>query len=151
MHRIDAPGTCEATIYAARYGAPLANAQVAISQLGAMPDQGGGQAAGRTRRLRRSPTSAFRNPRSRFPNRTTGADGTAKLPIAADDPDNPRQYIDGQLYLIDFRLPGQGNQARSGFDYIVTHVRDAYEVPASRPGRTTSRRSSPNTATSIRS
>ena len=130
VHRIDAPGKCEATIYAARYGAALANAQVAISQLGDMPNQGGGQGGGPNTPAASIPDigvpqSAFKIPATV----TTGADGTAKLPIAADDPGNPRKYIDGQLYLIDFRLPGQGNQARSGFDYIVTHVRDAYTVP----------------------
>ena len=130
VHRIDAPGHCESTIYAARYGAALANAQVAISQLGDMPNQGGGQGAGPNTPTASIPDigvpqSAFKIPTTV----TTGANGTAKLPIAADDPGNPRQYIDGQLYLIDFRLPGQGNQARSGFDYIVTHVRDAYTVP----------------------
>ena len=130
VHRIDAPGQCEATIYAARYGAALANAQVAISQLGAMPQQGGGQGGGPN-----TPTAPIPDigvPQSVFrisSTVTTGPDGTAKLPIAADNPNNPRGYIDGQLYLIDFRLPGQGNQARSGFDYIVTHVRDAYTVP----------------------
>jgi hypothetical protein len=131
VHRIDAPGQCEATIYASRYGAQLANAQVAISQLGAMPQQGGGQGAGPNTPTAPIPDigvpeKAFKIPQSV----TTTADGTAKLAIAADDPGNPRGYIDGQLYLIDFRLPGQGNQARSGFDYIVTHVRDTYAVPA---------------------
>jgi hypothetical protein len=131
VHRIDPPGTSEATIFAARYGAPLANAQVAISQLGSMPGQGGGQTSGPN-----TPTAPIPNigiPESAFkiPSAvTTGADGTAKLQMAADNPDNPRKYIDGQLYLVDFRLPGQGNQARSPFDYIVTHVRDAYIIPA---------------------
>jgi len=130
VHRIDAPGHCTSTIYAARYGAALKNAEVAISQLGRMPQQGGGQGAGPNTPTAPIPDigvpeSVFKIPASVI----TGQDGTAQLPIAADNPDNPRQYIDGQLYLIDFRLPGQGNQARSAFDYIVTHVRDAYTVP----------------------
>ena len=131
VHRIDAPGNSEATIYAARYGAPLANATVAISQLGLMPQQGGGQTSGPNTPQAPIPNigvpeSAFKIPSTL----ATGPDGTAKLPMAADNPDNPRGYIDGQLYLVDFRLPGQGNQARSAFDYIVTHVRDTYAVPA---------------------
>jgi hypothetical protein len=130
VHRIDPPGKSKATIFAARYGMPLPNAQVAISQLGAMPQQGGGQSSGPHTPSAPIPdigvpTGAFKVP----PSVTTGADGTAKLEIEADDPKNPRKYLDGQLYLIDFRLPGQGNQARSAFDYIVTHVRDVYAVP----------------------
>jgi hypothetical protein len=60
---------------------------------------------------------------------TTGADGTRELALNASDPGNPRKYLDGQIYLVDFRVQGQGNQARSPFDYIVVHVRDAFVGP----------------------
>jgi hypothetical protein len=131
VHRIDAPGESAATIYAARYGKPLAGAAVNTTQLGDVPGQGGGQSSGpHTPRAPIPdigvPMNAFKIPSSV----TTRPDGRATLSISADNPNNPRGYIDGQLYLIDFRIPGQGNQARSAFDYIVTHVRDAYTVPA---------------------
>jgi len=130
VHRIDAPGQSAATIYAAQYGSPLAGTSVNTAQLGDMPGQGGGQGSGPHTPQAPIPdigvpTDAFKIPSSV----TTGPGGCATLPIAADNPNNPRGYIDGQLYLVDFRLPGQGNQARSAFDYIVTHVRDAYAVP----------------------
>jgi hypothetical protein len=109
----------------------LPDAQVIISQLGRMPKQGGGQTTGPHIPLATIPDigvpeSALKLP----PAVTTGADGTATLPMTAEDPGNPRKYIDGQLYIVDFRLSGQGNQARSMFDYIVAHVRDAYSIPA---------------------
>ncbi len=131
VHRIDAPGQSSATIYAARYGVPLSNTQVKISQLGDMPQQGGGQASGPNTPTAPIPDigvppTALTMP----PEVTTGAAGSASLLIKGDDPGNPRKYIDGQLYLIDFRLPGQGNAARSAFDYIVIHVRDSYVMPA---------------------
>jgi len=73
----------------------------------------------------RVPASALRLP----PTVTTSADGTATLVLNASDPSNPRKYIDGQIYLVDFRVPGQGNHARSPFDYIVVHVRDTFVGP----------------------
>jgi hypothetical protein len=131
VHRIDAPGQSTSIIYAARYGKPLPKAQVSISQLGGMPQQGGDQTSGPNTPTAPIlpigvPTTALTIPTTV----TTAADGLVSLPIKADNPGNPRKYIDGQLYLIDFRLPGQGNQARSAYDYIVIHVRDVYAVPA---------------------
>ena len=52
------------------------------------------------------------------------------LPKRTTSPGNPRGYIDGQVYLIDYRIPGQSNTARSSFDYIALHVRDDFDVPA---------------------
>jgi hypothetical protein len=128
-HRIDAPGSSTATIRATRYGVPLAGARVAVSQVGRMPNQGGGDpnAPNATTPIPDIgvPVEALHLPAAV----TTDADGSATLEITAIDPDNPRKYIDGQIYLVDFRLPGQGNQARSGFDYMVLHVRDAFVPP----------------------
>jgi hypothetical protein len=128
-HRIDAPGSSMVTIRAIRYGAPLAGAQIAVSQVGRMPNQGGGDPNALDAATPIPdigvPVEALQLPATV----TTDVEGTAKLEITATDPGNPRGYIDGQIYLVDFRLPGQGNQARSGFDYIVLHVRDAFVSP----------------------
>lgn len=129
VHRIDAPGESAATIYAARYGAPVANAAVAVSQLGDMPGQGGDG----NPTFPPAPIPDIGVPADKFKlpgSVQTNGKGKAALRFSAQDPGNPRKYLDGQLYLIDFRLPGQGNQARSQFDYIVVHVRDAFTPPA---------------------
>jgi hypothetical protein len=132
VFRIDPPGSGEATIRAARYGAPIAGASIAVAQLGRMPGQGGGAASGPGVPGGTPipdigvPTTVMTLPAAT----ETGADGSTPLRFSATDPGNVRKYIDGQLYLIDFRLPGQGNQARSQFDYIVVHVRQAWPVPA---------------------
>ena len=47
-----------------------------------------------------SPQSAFTFPGSV----TTAHDGTATLTVAASDPGNPRQYIDGQVYGVNYGL-----------------------------------------------
>jgi hypothetical protein len=130
VHRIDAPGKSEATIYALRYGAPLADAQVAFSQLGKVPSQGGGETSGTHVPPADIPNIGVPTDALKIaPHAQTDHCGRAKLPLEAEDPKKPRKYIDGQLYLVDFRLPGQSDQARSMFDYIIVHVRDAYPVP----------------------
>jgi hypothetical protein len=55
----------------------------------------------------------------------TGPDGTAQVTFTTTEPGNPRGYIDGQVYLVDYRLPGQANTAHHPFDYIAVHVREA--------------------------
>lgn len=127
VFRIDAPGRAEATLRAWRYGLPLPNASLEIRQLGAIPEQGAGPDSEPTPIPQIGvPTTALSLPATV----TTDRSGATVLPISASDPRNPRGYIDGQIYLIDYRLSGQGNQARSGYDYIVVHVRDAFTTPA---------------------
>jgi hypothetical protein len=129
VHRIDAPGSSQTTIHAAHYGAPLAGAAITISQFGLVPNQGGSANPS----FPPAPIPDIGVPEDRFQlpaSLKTDANGEALLRFKAQDPGNPRRYIDGQLYLVDFRLPGQGNQARSQFDYIVVHVRDAFAAPS---------------------
>jgi hypothetical protein len=128
VHRIDAPGSSSAIIRATRYGVPQAGATIATTQAGRMPNQGSGDPNAEVTTTIPDiglPASALQLP----PTVTTSADGTATMVLNASDPGNPRKYIDGQIYLVDFRVPGQGNQARSPFDYIVVHVRDAFVGP----------------------
>lgn len=127
VHRIDAPGSSSATIRAMQYGAPLAGKTIATTQVGKMPNQGNGPDANVNTI---TPDIGFPESALRVPKGVeTLDDGTATLIINATDPGNPRKYLDGQIYLVDFRMPGQGNQARSAFDYIVVHVRDAFVAP----------------------
>lgn len=128
--RVDAPGSVSATIYASRYGAPLGDATVRIAQSGPSPGQGGGSPSNPDPPRAPIPVIGVPVDKIQFsPTVQTGQDGTATLTINASDPGNPRKYIDGQLYMIDYRLPGQSNQARSAFDFVVIHVRDPFTVP----------------------
>jgi hypothetical protein len=129
VFRIDPPGSGEVSIYTAQFGAPLPGAEVRIGQLGKMPGQGGG--GGPQQPPANIPDIGVPEAKFHAPASVrTDARGTAKFTFAAENPGNPRTYIDGQVYLIDFRLPNQGNQARSPFDYVVAHVREAVAVPA---------------------
>lgn len=125
--RIDAGGIATVTLFADKYGRPLSDAQFQIAQTGLSSGQGGGSIPPPTTPIPDTgvPLTALTLPSTL----TTSPRGTAKLDIQTSDPGNPRKYIDGQLYMIDYRLPGQSYQARSTFDYVVVHLRDAYRVP----------------------
>lgn len=129
--RVDAGATASATVFAAKYGKPLADVAIQIAQTGPAPGQGGG--SGRNPNPPAAPIYDTGKPLEALTlptPLTTGPGGTAALCIQTSDPGNPRKYIDGQIYMIDYRLAGQSYQARSAFDYLVVHLRDAYTVPA---------------------
>lgn len=128
--RVDGGGSVDSTIYASRYGAPLAGTPIQIGQTGPSPQQGGGSPKNPNPPPAAIPDIGVPIDKVTLPRTvTTDASGVAQLSIQTQSPGNPRGYLDGQLYLIDYRLAGQGNQARSAFDFVVVHVRDAYAVP----------------------
>lgn len=133
VHRVDAPGDTTVRIRAARYGQPLPDRAIAVRQVGRVPGQGG---SGRPKQdgpdlaTVAIPDIGWPEAALTVPDQvTTGGDGSAELTVTAGDPGNPREYLDGQVYLLDYRLPGQGNAARQPFDFVVLHVRQAYDVP----------------------
>ncbi|KAA0591895.1 hypothetical protein J2848_006398 [Azospirillum lipoferum] len=137
VHRIDGAGRAESLVYATRYGHPVPGASIAITQMGRIPGQGGGGGLDQPS----APIPDMGVPESAVTFAVNGGpatggtivadeDGVARLDISTTSPGNPRGYIDGQVYLIDYRIPGQSNTARSSFDYIALHVRDDFDVPA---------------------
>ncbi|WP_434624937.1 hypothetical protein [Azospirillum sp. B2RO_4] len=137
VHRIDGAGRAESLVYATRYGQPVPGASIAITQMGRIPGQGGGFGVDQPS----APIPDMGVPEAAVTFTTdsgpaTGGtitaneNGVARMEIATQSPGNPRGYIDGQVYLIDYRIPGQSNTARSTFDYVVLHVRDDFDVPA---------------------
>ncbi|MGK4001787.1 hypothetical protein WMF31_04115 [Sorangium sp. So ce1036] len=131
VHRVDGAGETSATVYAARYGAPLGGAVIQIAQSGGVPDQGGGPPGDPNPPKAKIPDIGVPTDTLRLPSAVeTSHEGKAELRITASSPGNPRRYLDGQIYLVAYRYPGQSNVARQPFEYIVLHVRDAFEVPA---------------------
>ncbi|KAA0572602.1 hypothetical protein [Azospirillum sp. Sh1] len=141
VHRIDGAGRAESLVYATRYGKPLRGASVAITQMGRIPGQGGTGSTSGVNQPTNVPIPDMGVPESAVTFAVEGGtatggtivadeDGVARLDISTTSPGNPRGYIDGQVYLIDYRIPGQSNTARSLFDYIALHVRDDFDVPA---------------------
>jgi hypothetical protein len=62
------------------------------------------------------------------PSVRTDAEGRASLTIAGTDPGNPRGYVDGQIYQLNYRLPGPQPPIRYPFDQIVVHLRSAFPI-----------------------
>ncbi|HVV83049.1 MAG TPA: hypothetical protein VHE35_08205 [Kofleriaceae bacterium] len=128
--RVDGAGAASVTLHATRFGAPIADATIAIAQAGRSSQQGGGSPSDPKPPTASIPDIGVPPSACELPATVvTGPAGTATLPIHTQAPGNPRGYIDGQLYLIDYRLPGQSYQARSAFDYVCVHVRDAFTIP----------------------
>jgi hypothetical protein len=123
----DGPARATVTLTATRYGAPLDEVSVEVRQLGCIPAQGAGTVPGAPDVSGIAvpdigvPVNAFSVEPADVP--ITG--GTGMFEVRAVDPGNPRGYLDGQLYLVGYRLPGQPNASRHPFDVVVAHVRDA--------------------------
>ncbi len=130
--RIDAGGSKSTTIFAAKYGKRVAGVQVNTTQQGPQEGAGGGipneiDPPKADIPVMGTPEDAVILPSSAP---TTGPDGRAELTVQTKAPNNPRKYLDGQVYLIQYGASGQPTTAYNQFDYIAVHVRDAFEVPA---------------------
>ena len=136
--RLDAPGPddgparAEVQVTATRYGHPVDGVSVDVRQLGRVDQQGAGNIPGTTD-VANIPIPPIGIPEEALVLQPSAVDisaGQGIFEVLATAPGNPRGYIDGQLYLIDARLPGQPNASRQPFDVVVVHVRDAYDIPA---------------------
>jgi hypothetical protein len=127
--RLDPGQTATVSLYAAKLGAPL-DARLVVRQLGRVPGQGAGPPGPPA--LAAVPIPDIGVPESALtvPAEAATVGGRATIELGADDPGNPRGYLDGQIYLIDYRLPGQANSSKQAFEYVVVHVRDGYAAPA---------------------
>jgi hypothetical protein len=130
VQRVDSPAKTSVVIYTAQYGKPLPGAKVLLSlqppQSGvgigdptapnqpkaAVPDIG-------------TPPEAVALPASV----TSGADGRASVEIVVQPLNNPRKYLDGQIYLIGYAIDGEPPNAHPQFELIVVHARDSYAAP----------------------
>ncbi|GAA2149448.1 hypothetical protein FHX52_2659 [Humibacillus xanthopallidus] len=129
--RLDPGDSAEVTLRATCRGAAISDTTVQLRQLGRVPGQGGSGPDDKTPGIAEIPIPDMGVPEAALELPATAAvdDGAATVVLTAGDPQNSRGYLDGQVYLVDYRLPGQGNSSRQPFDYVVVHVRDAYEPP----------------------
>lgn len=129
--RIDAsnsgPVVKNVTLYASAYGAPAPFAELQIAPVGEMDGLG----TGSTNNLQ-APTPAAGVPYEALSvpgTLTTDANGVTSLPITGLPPNNPRGYIDGQLYNINYQQAGQTRGSFGQFEVIAVHLRDAVVSP----------------------
>jgi hypothetical protein len=90
----------DVSLRASQWGRPLAGAKIDL-KLGEAFEPGTG-----------TPTTALTFPATI----TTDAQGAATARIHGADPGNPRGYVDGQVYRLDYALHGQGQRNLS--DYL---------------------------------
>lgn len=119
------------TLYTLRFGKPYPDAQLLISLL--PPDNTGGGAGADEVKPPQTEIPYINVPADKLslpPAVTADADGVATLTYSAEDPGNPRGYIDGQVYTIAYAFPAAGQSPMPGLDQIAVHVRDAFVPPA---------------------
>ncbi|MBD2512150.1 hypothetical protein H6G91_33855 [Nostoc muscorum FACHB-395] len=130
VHRVEPGETFNNTLFAAHYGQRFANANVLFSLVEPLPDQGGGpdndpyppQA---TIPLINEPANVVSFPT----NLTTDKNGKVEVTVSTSNPNNPRKYLDGQVYLIEYKLEGQTKGQQEPWEYIVFLLYDEYQVP----------------------
>ena len=129
--RLDPGDSAEVTLRAACRGAAIGATTIQLRQLGRVPGQGGSGPDDETPGIAAIPIPDMGVPETALdlPATASVENGVATVVLTAGDPGRPRHYLDGQVYLVDYRLPGQGNSSRQPFDYVVIHVRDAYLPP----------------------
>lgn len=140
VQRIEAGEAANVQLFASRYGKPLPNAEVEISF--SPPSQDGGSG---------NPNTSLEQPIAKIPDTdwptealtnlsktikekekfvlTTNGRGHAELPIATKDPGNPRVYLDGQIYRLQYSLNSQPTTQQAIFDRIIILLFDSYTVP----------------------
>jgi hypothetical protein len=127
VHRLD-PGDAGTTgLFARKYGKPLEDAIVTIALLPPQSGLGGGPKEPNPPKAGipdiNVPAEALVIPAKL----TTNRSGYTQLTIQTRDPKNPRGYIDGQIYLIQYSIEGALGFVQHPFDFIVIHLRNVYE------------------------
>ena len=130
VQRIDSPAKGGLVVYTAQYGKLLAGAKVALSLL--PPQSGVGVGDPNAPNQPKAPVPDIGTPPEAlsFPASVTSAtDGRANIEFVVKSPNNPRTYLDGQIYLIAYAIDDEPPNAHPQFDFIIVHARDSYAVP----------------------
>jgi len=121
-------GTVE--FFVAQRGVPVNNAAIAVALLPPQPDTGGGDPNAPNQP--KAPLPVINVPPAALTLPTTLSTdnrGRATLSIQTSDPANPRGYIDGQIYLIQYSLTAAPQLSLPQFDLVIVHLRNAYQKP----------------------
>jgi hypothetical protein len=131
VQRIDSPNKGKLVVHAAQYGKALPGAKVELTLQ--PPQSGVGIGDPNAPNQPTAPVPDIGTPPEAlsFPaSVTSAADGNASVEVIVKSLDNPRKYLDGQIYLIAYALDREQPNSHPQFDLIVVHARDAYAVPA---------------------
>lgn len=119
------------TLYAMRYGKPYPGALLDISLMPPDDSEGGANSDEVDPPQADIPTINVPADKLSLPTGLTAdGNGVATLSYAAENPDNPRGYIDGQIYMIAYAFAAVGQSPMPIFEQVAVHVRDAFVPPA---------------------
>lgn len=126
VNRLSPGDSAEVDFYVARYGVPSVGETVEVTLQPAMSDQGDGPG----------------NVDAKIPDINVPADaisisqplptdnkGKTSVTYSAAAPKNPREYIDGQVYLMGYSLPGSSQYIQQFMDLLANLVWDEVEQP----------------------
>ncbi len=136
--RIDTDQVLDVNLYAYQWGNPLPNAAIDITMSPATSTvtKGSQTAAGQLASI--IPTPICDVPGNNFPvsglglgtPANTDQGGFTSLQITGNRINSPRDYIDGQIYSLNYALDGmQADAAGYSLDVICIHLRDYFKVP----------------------
>lgn len=129
VQRVEPGVTFNVTLFAARYGKPLPDVEVQLSLADPDDDAGmndtGNDDPKAPSPYINTPSSAVILPPISF----TGNEGTTKVNIGTNNPNNPRVYIDGQVYKIKYQLQNQAENQQHPSDCIFLLLFNAYQIP----------------------
>ena len=126
VFRMDANSEANVDLYASKFGQPASDVEVSLSfNNNLMKGQ-----------QRAAPNSPYVGPRVgtpesavKFPPKIkTGKDGKATFPLSAKDPGNPRQYIDGQVYGVQYTWDNIKNYNANPTNVLSLLVFDGYQL-----------------------
>lgn len=124
--RLDPGETVEIDVYAVKWGKALANTEIKFTLAAPFRDDNVPESG-----LSVDPFTGIPADALSFQNALiTNNEGKVTLVIDGYDPKNPRGFIDGQLYLINYNVAGLPSKERSSFDVIVIQLRNKYDIPA---------------------
>ncbi len=130
VQRVEPSETAEIELFASRYGKPLPDTSVKINFSPPNNGNGGGGTGPNSPQAKSPWTDLPREALTNLPlTLTTDIAGKAKLSIETQDPGNPRGYIDGQIYTVQYSLEGQANSQKQALDAIYILLFDGYSIP----------------------
>lgn len=130
LQRVEPTETAEIVLFASCYGKPLPNTSVRINFSFPNNNNGGGGTGSNSPQAKSPWTDLPREALKNLPlTLTTDVAGKVNLSIETQDPGNPRGYIDGQIYTVQYSLEGQANSQKQALDAIYLLLFDSYSIP----------------------
>lgn len=126
VHRLNPPATGSVDLYASQYGQ---RTSLEVSVYLQQPNQGTSPTSS-GKPVMNTPDSAI-SVKYKNKAQTIQIDSSGKTTYQYEvtDPDNPRGYIDGQLYLLCYKPTQYPGYSQYQFDQVMNHVYDIFPVP----------------------